>query len=118
MKRVDLIQHFEAHGCRLLRDGPDRSIQGSRTLYPQLLETGLMDQLTFMNFPVILGRGKRLFGDGTPSRSIHIVEHEVTPGGNIIATYEPNGEVQIGSFAMPEPSAAELVRRNKIEAGT
>ena len=99
-------------------DGPDLIIQGSGTLYPQLLEKGLIDQLTLMTFPVILGSGKRLFGDRTPSGSMRMVEHEVTPGGNIIATYEPNGEVQVGSFTTPEPSTAELERHKKMEAGT
>ncbi|MEP6495788.1 MAG: dihydrofolate reductase family protein [bacterium] len=99
-------------------DGPDLIIQGSSTLYPQLLEKGLIDQLTLMTFPVILGSGKRLFGDRTPAGTMRMVEHEVTPGGNIIATYEPNGTVQIGSFPSPEPSAAELERRKKMEAGT
>ncbi len=99
-------------------EGPDLIIQGSGTLYPQLLEKGLIDQLTLMTFPVILGSGKVLFGDRTPSQSMRMVEHEVTPSGNIIATYEPSGEVQIGSFAMEEPSTPELERQRKMEAGT
>ncbi len=41
-------------------------IQGSSTLYPQLLRRGLLDRLTLMIFPLVLGDGKRLFGDGTP----------------------------------------------------
>src|SRR5690606_11637308 len=48
--------------------GPDMLIQGSSTLYPQLLATGLLDRLTVMTFPVVLGEGKKLFGDGTPAR--------------------------------------------------
>ena len=48
---------------------------------------------------------------------MRMVEHEVTAGGNIIATYEPHGEVQIGSFASAEPSAVERERRKKMEAG-
>ena len=47
-------------------DGPDLVIQGSSTLYPQLLAAGLIDELTLMISPVVLGQGKRLFGDGTP----------------------------------------------------
>ncbi len=99
-------------------DGPDL-IQGSGTLYPQLLERGLIDQLTLMIFPVILGSGKRLFGDRTPSGSMRMVEHVVTAGGNIIATYEPNGGVQIGSFASPAPSATEssAARKRKQAPG-
>ena len=40
-------------------DGPDMLIQGSSTLYPQLLAEGLIDEVTVMTFPVVLGRGKR-----------------------------------------------------------
>ncbi len=98
-------------------DGPDLIIQGSGTLYPQLLKRGLIDQLTLMTFPVILGTGKRWFGDRTPSASMRMVAHEVSAGGNVITTYEPNGEVQIGSFAPPEASTAELERQRKMETG-
>src|SRR5262249_20185983 len=45
-------------------DGPDLVIQGSATLYPQLLEHGLLDTLTLIMVPITLGAGKRLFGDG------------------------------------------------------
>lgn len=99
-------------------EGPDLIIQGSGTLYPQLLAAGLIDRLTLMIFPVVLGSGKRLFGDGTAPGALRMVEHEVTPGGNIVATYEPDGAVETGSFATREPSAAELDRREKVEQGT
>ncbi|MEA3010432.1 MAG: hypothetical protein QOJ91_2124 [Sphingomonadales bacterium] len=99
-------------------EGPDLVIQGSGTLYPQLLSAGLIDRLTLMTFPVILGSGKRLFGDGTPPAAMRMVEHKVTARGNIIAAYEPGGAVQPGSFATKEPSAAEIERRRKIEEGT
>jgi dihydrofolate reductase len=99
-------------------EGPDLIIQGSGTLYPQLLRAGLIDRLILMTFPVILGSGKRLFGDGTPPGAMRMVEHQITPGGNIIATYQPDGAVETGSFGADEPSAAELDRREKVEAGT
>jgi dihydrofolate reductase len=98
--------------------GPDLIIQGSGTLYPQLLGAGLIDRLILMTFPVIVGSGKRLFGDGTAPGAMRLVEHQVTPGGNIIATYEPGGPVEPGSFGTGEPSAAELDRRQKVEDGT
>ncbi|MCL9999482.1 MAG: dihydrofolate reductase family protein [Erythrobacter sp.] len=43
-------------------EGPDLVIQGSSTLYPPLLAAGLIDRLTLMIFPAVLGTGKRLFG--------------------------------------------------------
>ena len=98
--------------------GPDLIIQGSSTLYPQLLAAGLIDRLVLMTFPVILGSGKRLFGDGTLPRSMRMLDHEITPCGNIIATYQPDGEVEPGSFTTIEPTAAELERRSRIAHGT
>ena len=99
-------------------EGPPLVIQGSGTLYPQLLAAGLIDRLTLMTFPLTLGSGKRLFGEGTPARSMLMVEHRVTERGNIVATYEPRGEVRPGSFPTEAPSAAELERRERIARGT
>jgi len=96
-------------------DGPDLIIQGSSTLYPQLLAAGLIDRLTLMIFPLILGSGKRLFGDGTPPGAMKMVDHKVSPGGNIIATYEPSGEVKLGTFASPSPSEREQERQEQMK---
>ena len=90
-------------------------IQGSSTLYPQLLAAGLIDRLTLMTFSVILGQGKRLFGEGTPARAMTLVEQKFTRSGNIIATYEPAGEVETGTFATEEPSPAESSAREDRE---
>lgn len=99
-------------------EGPDLVIQGSSTLYPQLLTAGLIDRLVLMTFPVILGSGKRLFAEGTASLSMRMTGHEVSPGGNVIAAYEPHGEVRPGSFVSTAPSAAELERRRRIAEGS
>ncbi len=99
-------------------DGPDLVIQGSSTLYPQLLRAGLLDRLILMIFPVTLGAGKRLLGEGTPARALRMTEHKVTARGNIIAAYEPGAEIATGSFLEIDPSPAELARRAKIRAGT
>jgi dihydrofolate reductase len=99
-------------------DGPDLVIQGSGTLYPQLLGAGLIDRLILMTFPVILGSGKRLFAEGIAPAAMRMVEHSVTPRGNVIAAYEPDGSVEPGSFATEEPSAAEMGRRRKVEDGS
>jgi dihydrofolate reductase len=99
-------------------DGPDLIVQGSTTLYPQLLSAGLLDRLTLMAFPLVLGHGKRLFGDGTVPQTLRLVEHEVSAKGAIIATYEPAGPVETGSFVSPDASEAELARRKKVEEGS
>ena len=99
-------------------DGPNLIIQGSSTLYPQLLAAGLIDRLILMMFPVLLGGGKRLFGEGMPSGTLRMIDHVVSARGNIVATYEPAGPVEIGSFASPEPSEAEIARRKAMAEGT
>ena len=112
------LQSLDALAALKQGEGPDLIVQGSSTLYPQLLAAGLIDRLILMTFPVIVGSGKRLFGDGTPPGAMRMVEHQVTPRGAVIAAYEPDGPVEPGSFATREPSAAELDRRAKVEAGT
>jgi dihydrofolate reductase len=96
-------------------DGPNIVIQGSSTLYPQLLERRLIDRLILMTAPVVLGRGKRVFGDGTPPGKWKLVEHRLSSTGIAMATYDPDGEVQVDSFAMPDPHPRELARREKLE---
>ena len=99
-------------------DGGDIVIQGSGTLYPQLLDAGLIDELTLMISPVVLGPGKRLFGDGTPPRTLKMTEHRVSDGGSIIATYQPAGPVEIGTYATEPPSERERAREAEMAEGS
>jgi dihydrofolate reductase len=62
------------------KDGPELVIQGSSTIYPQLLTRGLLDRLVLMIAPVTLGAGKRLFGDGVPAGAFRLIEHRLTAG--------------------------------------
>lgn len=96
-------------------EGPDILIQGSTTLYPQLFAAGLVDRLFVMTFPVVLGGGKRLFGPGTPPFALRQVQHQVSTTGVVMATYEPAGEVPIGSFQMKEPSEREVARQERMK---
>ena len=98
-------------------EGPDLIIQGSSTLYPQLLAAGLIDRLVLMTFPLVLGAGKRLFGEGTSPLSMRMVANEATPRGNLIAEYEPDGAVQPGSFPTAEPGPEEMERRGRMARG-
>ncbi len=99
-------------------DGPDLIIQGSSTIYPQLLERGLIDQLHLMVTPILLGSGKKLFGDATPPLNLRVVEQKLSRKGSLIATYEPAGKPRIGTFEGPEPSEREVARQKKIEEGS
>jgi dihydrofolate reductase len=94
-------------------EGPNLVIQGSSTLYPQLVAEGLIDRIVTMTAPVVLGRGKRAFGEGTAPRMLTLVEQRVSASGIVMTTYDLAGEVQTGSFAMVEPSEAELARRER-----
>ena len=98
-------------------EGPNLVIQGSSTLYPQLLARGLLDRLVLMVAPLTLGGGKRLFGQGTPAGTFKLVEQRLGANGSVLSTFEPAGPVETGTFASEEPSAQELERRAKIEAG-
>jgi dihydrofolate reductase len=97
-------------------DGPDLLIQGSISLYPGLLKRRLINSFLLMTFPVVLGRGKKLFAQNISSGALRLVDSKVSSTGVLIATYEPAGAVPLGSFAAKPPSDAELARRAKIRA--
>ena len=98
-------------------DGPDLLIQGSSEIYPAMLAAGLLDKLVLYTFPIVLGHGKRLFGEGTPPGTLKLVDHKVSPGGTVCATYEPAGPVETGSFGQIN-SAREDERQRKMMGGT
>lgn len=94
-------------------EGPNLVIQGSSTLYPQLLARGLIDRLVLMVAPVILGQGKRLFGADAGPGTWRLIEQRTGTRGIVMSTYEPAGPVQTGSFMTDDPSPQELARREK-----
>jgi dihydrofolate reductase len=94
-------------------EGRDLLIQGSSTLYVPLLAAGLIDRLVLMTFPVLLGEGKRIFDGTEKPGALKLVDHFVSDKGVVIASYEPAGPVETGSFETKPPSAAELERREK-----
>jgi dihydrofolate reductase len=98
--------------------GRDLLIQGSSTLYPPLLSARKIDRLVLITFPIVLGRGKRLFDGSEVPSALKLTGHFVSERGVILASYEPAGDVPTGSFAGKDPSEAELDRRAKIDAGT
>ena len=93
------------------QDGPDLLIQGSGDLIQTLLANGLIDEIRLMIFPLLLGKGKRLFGDDAMPAAFKLVKSQTSSTGIIIATYERSGEIEVGSFVTGEPSVAELERR-------
>jgi dihydrofolate reductase len=98
-------------------EGRDLLIQGSSTLYPPLLSAGVIDRLLLMTFPVLLGKGKSIFDVNQRPSRMKLTDHYVSDKGVIFTTYEPDGEVETGSFATREPSRAELELREQIKEG-
>lgn len=68
-----------------------------------------------LTFPVVLGKGKRLFSAGVPPVALKTVKSRSFPTGVIVANYTPDGAVRTGDFGLAEPSAAELERRRKLK---
>ena len=80
-------------------DGPALVTQGSTELVHALLAAGLVDEIRTFTFPVLLGKGKRLFAEGTTPAAFTLREAKMSPLGVIVASYERAGAVQTGSFA-------------------
>jgi dihydrofolate reductase len=74
-------------------------VHGSSDLIQTLLAHDLVDEYRILTFPVLLGSGKRLFGSGTPPRSLQLVRTAATGAGVVISVYRPGGELRTGSFA-------------------
>ena len=80
------------------QDGPDLHVWGSSNLVQTLLKHDLVDALWLKIFPVTLGRGKKLFGDGTIPAAFKVTESSVTPKGVIIINYERAGAVPLADI--------------------
>ena len=98
-------------------EGRDLLIQGSSTIYVPLLAAGLIDRLILMTFPLVLGKGKRIFDGSHSLGAFKLIEHSVSGTGVAFLAYEPAGEIQTGTFATKPPSQAELELREKIRDG-
>jgi dihydrofolate reductase len=96
------------------QEGPVLLIQGSSELIQALLANDLIDEMRLLIFPLVLGRGKRLFGHGTMPAAFKLTSSKVSPTGVLIARYERSGEVATGSFELETPTAAELERRKNL----
>jgi dihydrofolate reductase len=82
------------------QDGPEIQVHGSGNLIQTLLKHDLVDEFRLKIYPVTLGKGKRLFAEGTIPAGFQLVESNTSPKGVIVASYVRAGEVKTGSFAM------------------
>ena len=72
-------------------EGPDIVLWGSSTLYPPLFEANLIDRFLLLTCPIVLGKGKRLFGSISQPVTMKLVGSHISSTGVIIATYEHKG---------------------------
>jgi dihydrofolate reductase len=94
--------------------GQDLQIIGSGNLIQTLQAARLIDEYNVWTFPVVLGRGKRLFETGAKPGALRLVATQASTTGVVMSTYVPAGDVPLGSFAQPEPGAKEMQRRAKL----
>jgi len=80
------------------QDGANLLTWGSAGMVRQLLAAGLVDELRLMIYPVVLGRGKRLFGDNAQPSAFSLTNSTSTASGVLLTRYARSGEVRTGSF--------------------
>jgi dihydrofolate reductase len=76
------------------KDGADLILWGSSTLTSALLEHGLADEALLLVYPVLLGKGKRFFAEGTPARALALDSTQASPTGILVNTYKVVGPLQ------------------------
>jgi dihydrofolate reductase len=79
----------EAVAALKQEDGADLHVIGSTQLVQTLIEHDLVDEFRLMIDPVVVGGGKRIFGDDGVLRPLQLVDGQVTTTGTILATYAP-----------------------------
>lgn len=79
-------------------DGPVLYVWGSSELLQTLIAADLVDEHRLWVFPVMLGKGKRLFENGVPPRGLTLIRSGSTPTGVLINHYRPAGPVKTGTF--------------------
>lgn len=79
-------------------EGSDLKVWGSSQLVQLLLEHDLVDELWLKIYPLTLGQGKKLFGNGPIPAAFALTESSITPSGVIFANYQRAGEVKTGTL--------------------
>jgi dihydrofolate reductase len=84
------------------QEAPDLHVFGSADMLQTLFKADLVDALELMIIPVTLGKGKRLFQDGTIPAAFKVTNAQVAPKGIISATYERDGDLKTGAPQIEE----------------
>ena len=87
---VDAVRELKDH------DGGELQVHGSSDLLQTLLRHDLVDTFRIWQFPVVVGTGKRLFGEGAVPRTFDLVETQLNTTGAVLHVYERAGEVRHG----------------------
>jgi dihydrofolate reductase len=80
-------------------DGPELQVHGSSNLLQTLLKHGLVDEMQVIIFPVIVGKGKRLFGENLEAANFKLLNSRTSAKGVIVAWYEPAGAFKTAAIA-------------------
>ncbi len=91
LKNVEDVQNIKKS------DGHDLQVHGSGNMIQTLLKHDLVDELWLKIFPITLGKGKKLFEEGTIPAAFTLTESMVSPSGVIFANYKRAGEVKTGT---------------------
>jgi dihydrofolate reductase len=78
------------------KPGGELQVHGSGNLVRWLLDNQLVDELTLLTYPVVIGQGTRLFPDTGPDAALDLVDSRATPSGVTIQVYRPAGRPQYG----------------------
>jgi dihydrofolate reductase len=97
--RGDIVE--EIHELKR-QPGRELQVHGSGGLAQTLIENDLVDEYRLWSFPVVLGRGKRLFGAGTVPTTLKLVDSRTTSMGVAIHSYVRAGEMQYGTVKATE----------------
>src|SRR6266571_8391629 len=76
------------------QDGPNLILSGSSTLTSTLIEHGLADEVLLLVYPVLLGKGKRIFAEGTPARAFELASTKALSSGIVINAYKAAGPLK------------------------
>jgi dihydrofolate reductase len=102
-ERSVLLEPDPVTAIRALKqeDGRELQVHGSGDLLQTLLGSDLVDELRVLVFPVLVGPGKRLFGDGTAPRGLRLLDSRTSGTGVVMSRYAAEGavgEVRTGTF--------------------
>jgi len=94
--------------------GGELQVTGSGNLIQTLMQHDLIDEFRLWLFPLVLGKGKRLFAEGTVPAALKLTDTKTSSTGVVIQTHQCAGRPDYGSFQLEDPSLEEIERRQRI----